>query len=431
MAQSSYFLGIDLGSTTVKYVLLDNSKKVLAKDYLRHQSAVIPVLQNCLKSLNDKFNLTDVYINLTGSSALYLAQHLKVAFIQEVIAATAFLKSLPEPADTAVELGGEDGKIIFLTNGVELRMNEACAGGTGAFIDQMATLLNTDAAGVNELAKKAQKIYPIASRCGVFAKTDLVALLNQGVSREDIAKSVFDAVCEQAIGGLACGRAINGNVCFLGGPLTFLSELKESFKDKLTDKNTKFLEVEDSQYAIAKGSALALINEINDPLLKEKPQSVNLADIITDLNTADFKTQTVPFPALFNNEEEIKAFKERHDKERIEELPLSEASGDLFLGIDLGSTTIKSVLIDSNCRMVDSFYANNQGEPLKRLLPKIKDLLKKLPQGAKIRSICTTGYGADLAKAALNAQFSEVETLSHQKAAYCQHYSQSFCKTHP
>ena len=418
MAQSSYFLGIDLGSTTVKYVLLDNSKKVLAKDYLRHQSAVIPVLQNCLKSLNDKFNLTDVYINLTGSSALYLAQHLKVAFIQEVIAATAFLKSLPEPADTAVELGGEDGKIIFLTNGVELRMNEACAGGTGAFIDQMATLLNTDAAGVNELAKKAQKIYPIASRCGVFAKTDLVALLNQGVSREDIAKSVFDAVCEQAIGGLACGRAISGNVCFLGGPLTFLSELKESFKDKLNDKNTKFLEVEDSQYAIAKGSALALINEINDPLLKEKPQGVNLADIIKALDTADFKTQTVPFPALFNNEDEIKAFKERHNKERIEELPLSEASGDLFLGIDLGSTTIKSVLIDANCRMVDSFYANNQGEPLKRLLPKIKDLLKKLPQGAHIRSICTTGYGADLAKAALNAQFSEVETLSHQKAAY-------------
>ena len=200
---------------------------------------------------------------------------------------------MPEPADTAVELGGEDGKIIFLTNGVELRMNEACAGGTGAFIDQMATLLNTDAAGVNELAKKAQKIYPIASRCGVFAKTDLVALLNQGVSREDIAKSVFDAVCEQAIGGLACGRAISGNVCFLGGPLTFLSELKESFKDKLNDKNTKFLEVEDSQYAIAKGSALALINEINDPLLKEKPQSVNLADIITDLNTADFKTKVL------------------------------------------------------------------------------------------------------------------------------------------
>ena len=167
MAQTSYFLGIDLGSTTVKYVLLDDSKKVLAKDYLRHQSAVIPVLQNCLKSLNDKFNLTAVYINLTGSSALYLAQHLKVTFIQEVIAATAFLKSLPEPADTAVELGGEDGKIIFLTNGVELRMNEACAGGTGAFIDQMATLLNTDAAGVNELAKKPKKFTRLP-RAAVF-----------------------------------------------------------------------------------------------------------------------------------------------------------------------------------------------------------------------------------------------------------------------
>ena len=221
MTDSSYFLGIDLGSTTIKYVLLNDRKEVLAKNYTRHQSAVIAVLQNELTKLNSNFDLSKVYINLTGSSALYLSQFLQVPFIQEVIAATTFLKALPEPADTAVELGGEDGKIIFLTNGVELRMNEACAGGTGAFIDQMATLLNTDASGLNELAKKAQKVYPMASRCGVFAKTDLVALLNQGICREDIAKSVFDAVCEQAISGLACGRAICGNVCFLGGPLTF------------------------------------------------------------------------------------------------------------------------------------------------------------------------------------------------------------------
>ena len=418
MTDSSYFLGIDLGSTTIKYVLLNDRKEVLAKNYTRHQSAVIAVLQNELTKLNSNFDLSKVYINLTGSSALYLSQFLQVPFIQEVIAATTFLKALPEPADTAVELGGEDGKIIFLTNGVELRMNEACAGGTGAFIDQMATLLNTDASGLNELAKKAQKVYPMASRCGVFAKTDLVALLNQGICREDIAKSVFDAVCEQAISGLACGRAICGNVCFLGGPLTFLSELRNSFETKLSNKNTKFLEVEDSQYAIAKGAALALIKDLDDPLITQKPKLNDLKAIHDALYKADFKDDSVPFAPLFKNEAELQEFKERHLHEKVTEIDINEVKGDLFLGIDLGSTTIKTVLIDDKARMVDSFYANNQGEPLQRLIPKIKDLLEKLPADAKIRSICTTGYGADLAKAALNAQFSEVETLSHQKAAY-------------
>ena len=236
-----YYLGVDLGSTTAKYVLMDSDAQILRKSYVRHQSAVVAVLIKELSELRDFYDVP-LRVNFTGSAALNLAESLKVPFVQEVIAASTYLKSGPDPVDVAIELGGEDGKIIYLSNGIELRMNEACAGGTGAFIDQMATLLNVSTPELNELAKKAERTYPIASRCGVFAKTDLVALLNQGISKADIAKSVFDAVCEQTISGLACGRVISGNVSFLGGPLSFLSELKQSFITKLSGPNTKFLE---------------------------------------------------------------------------------------------------------------------------------------------------------------------------------------------
>ena len=254
----AYYLGIDLGSTTVKYVLLNADGKCVDKAYLRHQSAVVSTLTDSLKELLARHGNVPVRVTLTGSSALALSDALQVSFVQEVIAASTFLKSLPEKIDVSVELGGEDGKILFLSHGMELRMNEACAGGTGAFIDQMATLLDTDAPGLNEMAGKAQKTFPIASRCGVFAKTDLVALLNQGVSREDIAKSIFNAVCEQTISGLACGRAIEGTVALLGGPLSFLTELKASFVERLGSDTTHFVEIPDGQYAIAQGAAASL-----------------------------------------------------------------------------------------------------------------------------------------------------------------------------
>ncbi len=414
-----YYLGIDLGSTTVKYVLIDENLQVLAKDYMRHQSAVLKTLQRCLQTLKDRHGLQHVCINLTGSSALALASALKVNFIQEVIAASTFLKSRDEKVDVSIELGGEDGKILFLSNGMELRMNEACAGGTGAFIDQMASLLNTDAQGLDELASRAQKTYPIASRCGVFAKTDLVALLNQGVSREDIAQSIFNAVCEQTISGLACGRSIEGNVALLGGPLSFLSRLRASFEERLSSPDTYFLDIEDGQYAIACGAALDAVNNIKDPLVKDKIAVTDLGVMLENLKHLDLNVHEDPLPALFQSEEEYQEFKERHQKESLPSLDIKEAKGDLFLGVDLGSTTVKAVLTDSQNRMIESFYAHNEGSPLGRLLPKIRSILDDIAANPQctLAAICTTGYGADLAKAALNARFTEVETLAHQKAA--------------
>lgn len=530
------YLGIDLGSTTAKYVLLNSFGDVLAKNYVRHQSLVVEALTKELLKLDSYFDVP-LKVNFTGSAALNIADDLKLPFIQEVIAATTYLKSSVELVDVAIELGGEDGKIIFLSNGIELRMNEACAGGTGAFIDQMATLLNVSTPELNELAREAKQTYPIASRCGVFAKTDLVALLNQGISKADIAKSVFDAVCEQTISGLACGRSIVGNISFLGGPLSFLTELKESFKSKLASDKTNFLELSDTQYAIAFGAARALLNadrqeqnlnaklkqapvldahhparsrsnsssestarkdvkavqalnhvhssQVSDlssdlpfsaladkcddskdfttistilsklahcknnltatnlsPLFIRQPSSSNVSSIesTTSLaasapSSASLASKThlessldsqacvivredeVSYSSPYGLNESYEDFVSRHAQDSVVSKPLSEAHVPLFLGIDLGSTTIKLVLINEANDMFASYYAHNGGEPLKNLMPKVKELIEKLPEGAYIAAICATGYGADLAKAALNAQFTEVETLAHQKAA--------------
>ena len=419
----AYYLGIDLGSTTVKYVLLNADGKSVDKAYLRHQSAVVSTLTDSLKELLARHGNVPVRVTLTGSSALALSDALQVSFVQEVIAASTFLKSLPEKIDVSVELGGEDGKILFLSHGMELRMNEACAGGTGAFIDQMATLLDTDAPGLNEMAGKAQKTFPIASRCGVFAKTDLVALLNQGVSREDIAKSIFNAVCEQTISGLACGRAIEGTVALLGGPLSFLTELKASFVERLGSDTTHFVDIPDGQYAIAQGAAASLKESCEDPLTArhdaERKAALPLETFIERLSVTPVTSGDEPLPALFTSDEEYAEFKERHAHEKLERVSFEDARGDLFLGVDLGSTTVKGVLIDASHRLITSFYAHNGGSPLEHLLPEIERILKAVEQNpeCRIAAICTTGYGADLAKAALNAQFTEVETLAHQKAA--------------
>ncbi len=417
MLDDKYYLGIDLGSTTVKYVLLNAHGQVLQQEYVRHQSAVFPTLLTCLQKLATLYPHAQVCINFTGSAALALAEHLGLVFVQEVIAASTFLKQLPQTIDTSIELGGEDSKILFLSGGMELRMNEACAGGTGAFIDQMATLLHTDAPGLNELAKHAQKTYPIASRCGVFAKTDLVALLNQGVAKEDIAKSIFDAVCEQTISGLACGRSIEGNVCFLGGPLSFLSELQASFRSRLESDKTHFVLLDNAQYAMAHGAALEALRSYSDEFAEQKTPVKALEEVIAALATTNFKPEQSTLPCLFKDAAEREAFIARHQKESLTSYPLAQAEGNLYLGIDLGSTTVKSVLIDDNLRLLDSFYTNNEGSPLEKLLPKVKALLAAIPPTAKLTAICTTGYGATLAKAALNAQYAEVETMAHQKAA--------------
>lgn len=609
------YLGIDLGSTTVKYALLDASGKVLAKNYVRHQSAVAETLvhelqslsalltalpynadlgnldckvaSNCtaesltahsdlvtshdvtvdspyvsynldntsttsnlsckkepssvqsgfannsdalsavngcdaLSSVNGRndtslindcndissvngcstlppasssdslssldLNTTHIKVSFTGSAALELSKAIHANFVQEVIAASTFLKSAPEKVDAAIELGGEDGKIIFLTNGIELRMNEACAGGTGAFADQMASLLGVDTAQLNALASQATKTHPIASRCGVFAKTDVVALLNQGVPKSEIAKSVFAAICEQTISGLACGRPISGKVCFLGGPLTFLTELKQCFMHKLAAQKAEFLDLADPEYAIAIGAAEAMRQEdlnaaqtsFNEPSQINVPTSVfTLPELISALQNCTLSTRPQALPPLFadlatdstsisssadaqtkhlssasdtpNNRlstaidaqtecfstandaqserlsttadaayglnETYAQFKKRHAQAHVESKPLSQAVGPLFLGIDLGSTTIKLVLLNMQQEMLASYYAPNGGAPLNFLLPKVQELLSEIPPSAHLAAICTTGYGADLAKAALNAQFTEVETLAHQKAA--------------
>lgn len=531
MINAIHYLGIDLGSTTVKYALLDASGQLLAQNYVRHQSAVVDTLINELQALSAKLIAQDsstdldsilLKINFTGSAALDLSRALHANFVQEVIAASTYLKSFPEKVDVAIELGGEDGKIIFLTNGVELRMNEACAGGTGAFADQMATLLSVSTSELNTLASQAQKIHPIASRCGVFAKTDVVALLNQGVPRSEIAKSVFAAICEQTISGLACGRPIVGNVCFLGGPLSFLTELKQSFIHKLSSPDVHFIELNNSQYAIALGAAYALrqdeqehsvlnpghtssqvitlpelIRALQNCKLSSKPQGLpplfedlaqrnlnpvdsdaaNLASdaanpaaatlaraaaqdkTAVDANSAESSAITLfeaaepaantqaPTASLadaaiagstlssqsaiviaedgansvvqesYGVHETYEQFKARHALASVETKPLDSATGPLFLGVDLGSTTIKLVLLNAQQEMLESYYAPNGGAPLKFLLPKVQELLGKIPNTAYLAAICTTGYGADLAKAALNAQFSEVETLAHQRAA--------------
>ncbi len=401
------FLGVDLGSTTVKYVLMDDSGAVLAKNYVRHQSAVRETLCRILSELQSISG--KLCVALTGSGALALAETLEVEFIQEVLAGTRFLRSHNPVADVAVELGGEDAKLLYLSDGVELRMNEACAGGTGAFIDQMASLLDTDAAGLDAMAQQSEKSYPIASRCGVFAKTDVVSLLNAGISKSDIARSVFEAVAEQTISGLACGRPLKGKIAFLGGPLSFIKSLREAFERRLAGND--FLVFVDAHFSIAHGAALSLNPETSR-------QWSDIGEFLEAVNQChDAVEHADVLEPLFASEAELEAFESRHAQHSTPRYSLKDSVGDLFLGVDLGSTTIKATLIDSEGRLVASWYEQNEGKPLPKLFKAYKALVREIPAGANIRSICTTGYGAELARAALGAQFSEVETLAHQRAA--------------
>ena len=407
------YLGIDVGSITVKAVLLDAAGNTLYSSYKRHGAATREMLLSILEDLEKHFPGIAVHGAVTGSAALDLPRALGLTFIQEVIASSRSIAKLAPQTDVAIELGGEDAKILYFGRSIDLRMNEACAGGTGAFIDQMATLLHTDTSGLNTLASHAKAIHPIASRCGVFAKTDMVSLLNEGVSREDLAISVLQAVVEQTISGLACGQPIRGNVAFLGGPLHFLPELVRRFAEtlKLTPEQT--LTFPDGQFMVAKGAALSASAE------KESiPVSVLIGRLAAYRGEAKNKNS---LPCLFKNEEEYASFRVSHGLDRLPEADLDSASGDLYLGVDLGSTTVKSVLIDSGGRVLAKSYNRNDGDPLKNLLPFLIDLLDRIPGTARLRGIGTTGYGANLARAALAAQVSEVETVAHLKAACALH----------
>ncbi len=402
-------VGLDVGSTTVKIVVIDSNKKEIYSDYTRHFSDTKNTVCKVLESLPEKFPDSKFTIALTGSGAMSAATFLGLPFIQEVVACKRAVEKFIPQTDVVIELGGEDAKIIYFDQSIEQRMNGTCAGGTGAFLDQMASLLDTDTAGLNELAKDYTTIYPIASRCGVFAKTDVQPLINEGAEKSDIAASIFQAVVNQTISGLACGRPIRGTVAFLGGPLNYLPELRKRFIETLHLKPEEIVVPEEAHLLVAKGACLDAID--NTPIsideLKQKIQNLR--------NSQDNTTH--PIDPLFNSMDEYEKFKERHEKAKVPRKDLDSFEGDCFIGIDAGSTTTKLVLTDNEDNLLYSLYANNEGNPLKSVMKMLKELYSVLPSKAKIRFSGVTGYGEKLIQTALNVDLNEIETIAHYTAA--------------
>lgn len=403
-----YRLGIDIGSTTVKIALLDNDNTIVFSDYLRHYANIQSTLASLLEKARALLGDVPVCPMITGSGGLTLSKHLGVPFVQEVVAVSTALNDYAPQTDVAIELGGEDAKIIYFTNGVEQRMNGICAGGTGSFIDQMASLLQTDASGLNEYAKNYKAIYPIAARCGVFAKTDIQPLINEGATKEDLAASIFQAVVNQTISGLACGKPIRGNVAFLGGPLHFLPELKNAFIRTLRLTDEHVVAPEHSHLFAATGAAL-----------NHKPETdIMLSSLCEKLSTGiKMNFEIKRMQPLFENEDEYTEFLERHDKHSVVKGDLSSYSGNCFLGIDAGSTTTKAALVAEDGSLLYSFYSNNNGSPLITTIRAIKEIYSKKPESANIIYSCSTGYGEALVKAALMLDEGEVETVAHYYAA--------------
>lgn len=405
---NTYKLGIDIGSTTVKIAILDENNQILFSDYERHFANIQETLQQLLEKAVDKLGTFHVHPVITGSGGLTLATHLNVPFTQEVVAVSTALQDYAPQCDVAIELGGEDAKIIYFTNGVDQRMNGICAGGTGSFIDQMATLLQTDASGLNEYAKNYKSIYPIAARCGVFAKSDIQPLINEGATKEDLSASIFQAVVNQTISGLACGKPIRGNVAFLGGPLHFLSELKAAFIRTLSLAPDEIIAPEHSHLFAAVGSAMNYKEEVCVPV----------EDIIKRLQgkiKLEFEVERME--PLFKNQEEYDTFQNRHAAHKVETRSLAEYRGNCYLGIDAGSTTTKVALVGEDGKLLYSFYSSNNGSPLATTIRAIREIYDRLPQGAKIVHSCSTGYGEALIKSALMLDEGEVETVSHFYAA--------------
>lgn len=399
-------LGIDVGSTTVKVVAIDESGKILYKSYVRHFAKVKETVLAELENVLEKYP-ANYCASITGSAGLGLSQRSGIAFVQEVQAAfTAIRKYYPD-ADAAVELGGEDAKIIFVTGGTEQRMNGSCAGGTGAFIDQMATLLNVTVPEMDELALKAERVYPIASRCGVFAKSDIQPLLNQGANKADISASIFQAVVDQTVSGLAQGRKIKGKVLFLGGPLHFLKGLKKAFKTtlKLDDEHAVF--PDDAPCFMAIGAAL------HSATVPAK----NLKDIISAIELSAGSEEIITGEPLFSSKEEYTEFVARHRATDLEFCDIQTYEGGAYLGIDSGSTTTKLILITPDCRILYSHYQSNNGQPLDIVIEKLKEIFALSQGRINILGSAVTGYGEDLIKAAIKADFGIVETVAHFKAA--------------
>lgn len=417
-------VGLDIGSTTVKAVVLDQSDSLgdtLFSDYRRHHANVRATVAGLLVDIHKK--LVDlgrgdepIRLSITGSGGLALADNLHVPFIQEVIAETEAIDKEYPQADVIIELGGEDAKITYLKPTPEQRMNGSCAGGTGAFIDQMSTLLDTDAAGLNEMAKSYENLYPIASRCGVFAKTDLQPLINDGAAKPDLAASIFTAVATQTIAGLASGRPIHGTVIFLGGPLFFMSELRAAFQRALEGKVDEFIVPTDAHLYVAYGSALqADIDSDDQGNYFEAHTCDDILKRLDELKNLPSNTPTMP--PLFPTEADREDFNKRHHKEHIHIGTLEGAHGPHFLGIDAGSTTIKATLVNDDREIVWSSYANNEGSPLTAAINIVKKIQSELPEGAWIARSCATGYGEGLITTGLHLDEGVVETMAHYRGA--------------
>ena len=409
MNEKLYKLGIDIGSTTVKIAILDEQDNLIFSDYERHFANIQETLSNLLHKAFDSTGEIMVSPMITGSGGLTLAKHLGIDFVQEVIAVSTALTHYAPQTDVAIELGGEDAKIIYFENGnVEQRMNGICAGGTGSFIDQMASLIQTDASGLNEYAKNYKAIYPIAARCGVFAKTDIQPLINEGATKEDLSASIFQAVVNQTISGLACGKPIRGHVAFLGGPLHFLDQLKMTFIRTLNLDDEHAITPENSHLFAAIGSALNY---------KEEKQFA-ITDIMAKLSSnIHMEFEVARMEPLFASEEEYDAFIKRHGNNHVRTADLASYHGNCYLGIDAGSTTTKIALVDEDGSLLYSFYSNNNGSPLATAIGAIKDIYSKLPEDAHIVHSCSTGYGEALLKSALMLDEGEVETVAHYYAA--------------
>lgn len=402
-------LGIDIGSTTVKIAILDSQDNILFSDYERHFANIQETLASLIAKASNELGDLSVSPVITGSGGLTLAKHLEVPFTQEVIAVSTALTHYAPQTDVAIELGGEDAKIIYFEGGnVEQRMNGICAGGTGSFIDQMASLIQTDASGLNEYAKNYKAIYPIAARCGVFAKTDIQPLINEGATREDLSASIFQAVVNQTISGLACGKPIRGHVAFLGGPLHFLSELKAAFIRTLNLDDEHAITPENSHLFAAIGSALNYKEDVE----------TTLGSLQQRLSTGiKLEFEVARLDPLFASQEDYDAFTSRHGNNHVETGDLKNYSGNCYLGIDAGSTTTKIALVSEDGKLLYSFYDNNNGSPLATAIRSIQEIYRLLPESAHIVHSCSTGYGEALLKAALMLDDGEVETVAHYYAA--------------
>ena len=396
-------IGLDIGSTTIKCVVLDDAGKIAFSRYQRHKSQIAQLAEVLLHTIKSEFPGQKFTLGISGSAGMGLAEELGIDFLQEVYATRVALKHLVPQADCAIELGGEDAKILFLTGagGLEVRMNGTCAGGTGAFIDQMATLMDVSVEQLEPLSAHHQRSYAIASRCGVFAKSDIQPLLNQGARKEDVARSIFEAVAGQTIAGLAQGREISGNVVYLGGPLTFFSQLRDCFDKSL---GIHGIHPENSLYFVSIGAAMQAEGE------------VDIDQLIPRIQRRASEARYVACPPLFESEADYQAFRERHAKNHIDTVQKPGYDGRVYIGIDAGSTTIKAVVIDDQYNLLKTAYMPNKGNPLPAVQKFLKEFYAEYPK-ATVAGAGSTGYGEALVKAAFRLDGGVVETVAHFIAA--------------